>query len=135
MTDSVGQCKWNTVFLNVGIGIELQAEALSAGLGRAITADILIETASRIATQERAFAVREGLTRDQDTLPKKLVNYQMPGTWPEDKIELEDLERMKNEYYTAMAWDMQSGVPTRETLETLGLSDVASDLEKMGKLP
>ena len=135
VTDSVGQCKWNTVFLNVGIGIELQAEALSAGLGRAITADILIETASRIATQERAFAVREGLTRDQDTLPKKLVNYQMPGTWPEDKIELEDLERMKNEYYTAMAWDMQSGVPTREILEGFGLSDVASDLEKMGKLP
>ena len=135
VTDSVGQCKWNTVFLNVGIGIELQAAALSAGMGREIKADDLIDTASRIATQERAFAVREGLTREQDTLPKKLINYRMPGTWPEDKIDPEDLERMKNEYYVAMAWDMKSGVPTRETLEALGLSDVASDLEKMGKLP
>ncbi len=135
ITDSVGQCKWNTVFLNVGIGIELQAEALSAGMGRAITADDLIETASRIATQERAFAVREGLTRDHDTLPKKLINYQMPGTWPEDKIDLDGLERMKSDYYKAMAWDAESGVPTRETLEGFGLSDVASDLEKMGKLP
>ena len=106
ITDSVGQCKWNTVFLNVGIGIELQAEALSAGMGREITADDLIDTASRIATQERAFAVREGLTRDHDTLPKKLINYQMPGTWPEDKVDLEDLECMKNEYYEAMAWDV-----------------------------
>jgi aldehyde:ferredoxin oxidoreductase len=134
ITDSVGQCKWNTVFLNVGIGIELQAEALSAGMGRAITADDLIDTASRIATQERAFAVREGLTRDQDTLPKKLINYQMPGTWPEDKVDLEDLERMKSEYYAAMAWNVKSGVPARETLEALGLFDVALDLEKMGKL-
>ena len=134
LTDAVGQCKWNTVFLNVGIGIELQAEALSAGIGREITVDNLIDTASRIAAQERAYAVREGLTRDQDTLPKKLINYQMPGTWPDDKVDLEDLERMKNEYYAAMAWDMESGVPTRETLEALGLSDVAADLIKLGKI-
>jgi len=135
VADSVGQCKWNTVFLNVGIGIELQAEALSAGLGREITVDNLIDTASRITTQERAFAVREGLTRDQDTLPKKLINHQMPGTWPEDKIDPQSLEQMKNDYYAAMAWDMESGVPTREAFEALGLSDVASDLEKRGKLP
>ena len=135
ITDSVGQCKWNTVFLNVGIGMELQAEALSAAIGRAISVDDLIDTASRMAAQERAFAVREGLTRDQDTLPKKLINFQMPGTWPEDKVEFEDLERMKNEYYAAMAWDVKSGVPTGEALEALGLSDVASDLEKIGKLP
>ncbi len=134
VTDSVGQCKWNTVFLNVGIGIELQAEALSAGIGRELTVDDLIDTASRIAAQERAFAVREGLTRDQDTLPKKLINYRMPGTWPEDKIDLEDLERMKNDYYAAMGWDIQSGVPTRETLEALGLSDVAADLTALGKI-
>jgi aldehyde:ferredoxin oxidoreductase len=135
VTDSVGQCKWNTVFLNVGIGIDLQAAALSAGMGREIKADDLIDTASRIAAQERAFAVREGLTREQDTLPKKLINYRMQGTWPEDKVDPEDLERMKNEYYAAMAWDMESGVPSRETLDALSLSDVASDLEKMGKLP
>jgi aldehyde:ferredoxin oxidoreductase len=134
VTDSVGQCKWNTVFLNVGVGIDLQAAALSAGLGQEITVDDLIDTAYRIAAQERAFAVREGLTREHDTLPKKLINYQMPGTWPEDKIDPQSIERMKSDYYAAMAWDMESGVPTRATLEAHGLSDVASDLEKMGKL-
>ena len=134
VTDSVGQCKWNTVFLNVGIGIKLQAEALSSGLGREITADDLIATASRITTQERAFAVREGLTRDHDTLPKKLINYQMPGTWSEDELDHRGLEQMKSDYYAAMSWDMDSGVPQREILEELGLPDVAADLEKMGKL-
>jgi aldehyde:ferredoxin oxidoreductase len=58
----------------------------------------------------------------------------MPGTWPEDKVDLEDLERMKSEYYAAMAWNVKSGVPARETLEALGLFDVALDLEKMGTL-
>jgi aldehyde:ferredoxin oxidoreductase len=133
VTDSVGQCKWNTLFLNIGIGIELQATALSAGLGREIKVDDLVDTASRIASQERAFAVREGLSREKDTLPGKLINYQMPGSWPEDKIELEGIEQMKNDYYAAMAWDIESGVPTRKTLEALGLSDVASDLEQITK--
>jgi aldehyde:ferredoxin oxidoreductase len=134
VTDSVGQCKWNTVFLNVGIGIELQAAALSAGLGREITVDDLIDVASRIASQERSFAVRGGLTRDQDTLPKRLINYRMPGTWSDDKIDSQSLEKMKNEYYASMKWDVESGIPTRKTLEALGLSDVASDLERIGKL-
>ena len=135
ITDSVGQCKWNTVFLNVGIGIELQAAALSTGLGHEISVEKLIHTASRIAAQERAFAVREGLTRADDTLPKKLIGYQMPGTWPEDKIDAQSLEGMKDDYYTAMAWDVESGVPKRETLDVCGLSDVAADLEKIGRLP
>jgi aldehyde:ferredoxin oxidoreductase len=134
VTDSVGQCKWNTVFLNVGIGIELQAAALSAGLGHETSVEKLINAASRIAAQERAFAIREGLTRADDTLPKKLIGYQMPGTWPEDKIDAQSLEGMKDDYYTAMAWDVETGVPKRETLEGVGLSDVAADLEKMGKL-
>jgi len=133
VTDSVGQCKWNTVFLNVGIGIELQAAALSAGLGRSISVDDLIDTASRIAAQERAFSAREGLTRDNDTLPKKLINYQMPGSWPDDKLDAQTLEAMKDEYYAAMSWDVNSGIPTQETLEACGLHDVATDLDKMGK--
>jgi len=135
ITDSVGQCKWNTVFLNVGIGIELQAAALSAGLGQEVSVEELVDTASRIAAQERAFAVREGLTREDDTLPKKLINYKMPGTWPEDRLDAPSLEGMKDDYYAAMAWDKESGVPTRETLESFGLHDVAESLEKLGKLP
>ena len=41
---------------------------------------------------------------------------------------------MKDDYYAAMAWDVETGVPTRQSLEAYGLSDVADDLEKMGKL-
>jgi len=131
VTDSVGQCKWNTVFLNVGIGIELQARALSAGLGREVTVDELIHAASRIAAQERMFAVREGVTRARDVLPKKLINYQMPGSWPQDRLTAEDLEKMKDDYYRAMGWDLESGIPTAETLIALGLSAIARDLRQV----
>lgn len=128
VTDSLGQCKWNTVFLNVGIGIELQAEALAAGTGRRLAVDDLITRAARIAAQERAFAAREGRGRDDDRLPRRLINYKMPGTWPEDEITAEGLERMKDDYYTAMGWDVASGLPGPALLKDLELDDVARDL-------
>ena len=42
---------------------------------------------------------------------------------------------MKDEYYEAMGWDVKTGIPIRETLISLKLDKVASDLEKHGKLP
>jgi aldehyde:ferredoxin oxidoreductase len=134
VSDTLGQCKWNTIFLNIGISIEFQAKALSAGEGRKTSIEDLMEAASRISCQERAYAVREGMTKDQDTLPKKLINYSMAGTYPDDKVTPEGLEKMKTEYYQAMGWDGKTGIPLLDTLRALNLEDVASDLIKQGKL-
>jgi aldehyde:ferredoxin oxidoreductase len=134
VSDSLGQCKWNTIFLNIGISVEFQAKALSAGEGRETSVEELVEAAARISCQERAYAVREGMTNDQDTLPKKLINYSMAGTYPDDKVTPEGLEKMKTEYYQAMGWDVKTGIPTLDTLRALNLEDVASDLIKQGKL-
>ena len=130
VSDSLGQCKWNTLFLNVGISIEFQANALSAGLGKKFEIDDLIKIASRISTQERLFSIRNGFTRDDDTLPKRLINYQMPGSWPQDKVTTEELEQMKEEFYESMGWDRALGTPTDETLKALDLEDLVNELKK-----
>ena len=39
-----------------------------------------------------------------------------------------ELEKMKDDYYQIMGWDRQTGIPTRQTLEKLGLADVAEVL-------
>jgi aldehyde:ferredoxin oxidoreductase len=135
VSDMLGQCRWNTIFVNAGIGIELQSRMLSAGEGRERSIDELMEIASRLAAQERAFAVREGVTREQDTLPKRLFNHKMPGYFPKDSLDPMKFEEMKDEYYEAMGWDVKTGIPTRETLISLKLGNVASDLEKRGRLP
>ena len=129
VSDSLGQCKWNTIFLNLGVSIEFQAQALSAGLGQHKSVDDLLKAAARINAQEKAFAAREGFTREQDRLPQRLVNTPMPGTWPEDRVTEADLEKLKDDYYQAMGWDVATGVPTRELLHELELDDVALDLE------
>lgn len=126
--DALAQCKWNTLFLNVGISIEFQSKALSAGLGKQIKIDDLMETASRISAQERLFAMRNGLTRDDDTLPEKLVNYKMAGSWPEDMVTPEEMDLMKEDYYEAMGWDKETGAPTKNTLKQLELEDLTQDL-------
>ncbi len=130
VSDSLGQCKWNTLFLNVGVSIEFQAKALSAGLGKHVDIDDLLKIASRISAQERFFSIRAGFTRDHDTLPKKLINYQMPGSWPEDKVTPEELELMKEEFYESMGWDKESGVPRDETLKALDLMDLVNKPKK-----
>ena len=134
VSDTLGQCRWNTIFLNIGVSIEFQAEAMSAGKGEKTTIEDLLEAGARVAAQEKAYSLREGLTREQDTLPKRLFNYQMPGAFPDDKIDPEKFEEMKDEYYEAMGWDAETGIPTFKTLEDLQLSDVATDLEKLGKI-
>lgn len=127
VSDSLGQCKWNTLFLNVGISIEFQAKVLSAGLGKHFEIDDLLETASRISTQEKLFSIRSGCTREDDTLPEKLINHQMPGSWPEDKVTEEEMDLMKEDFYEAMGWDKASGSPSTETLKKLNMDDLVTD--------
>jgi aldehyde:ferredoxin oxidoreductase len=49
-------------------------------------------------------------------------------------LDHEGVERWKRAFYSFEGWDPRTGHPTRATLEKLGLSRVASVLEKKGKL-
>jgi hypothetical protein len=49
--------------------------------------------------------------------------------WPKE----EKVNRMLDEYYDLRGWD-QNGIPTEKKLKELGLSNVAEDLKKMGKI-
>jgi len=46
------------------------------------------------------------------------------------KIDRAEFEAARNEYYRQSGWNVESGVPTRQTLEKLGLEWVADILEK-----
>jgi aldehyde:ferredoxin oxidoreductase len=42
---------------------------------------------------------------------------------------------MLDDYYDERGWDIETGIPTREKLEELGLEDTADDLAERGILP
>jgi len=92
--------------------------------------------ADRIINMERAFLVRDGRTRKMDTIPELFFSEPIQdGPRKGLKINRTKFEKMKEDYYELRGWDIETGIPTKQTLEKLGLKDVADDLDKRGILP
>jgi aldehyde:ferredoxin oxidoreductase len=108
------------------------ARFYNATTGCNISEEDLLHTGERIVNVERAFNVREGLTRKDDRLPERMLNEPMPDGFAKGQVV--DLEPMLDEYYAHRQWDQASGLPTRRKLEELKLDDIATELEALGKL-
>jgi len=85
----------------------------------------ILQAGERIINLQRAFACREGISRKDDTLPKRLLTP-LPDGGAAGKAA--DLEYQLNEYYQLRGWD-DNGIPTQERLEVLGLGAIAGDLK------
>jgi aldehyde:ferredoxin oxidoreductase len=108
----------------------------SAATGVDIDQEILFRAVDRVITLERAFIAREGQTRNEDTLPERFFTEPVPdGPNKGRKIDRTKFEKMKDEYYALRGWDIKTGIPTRKTLQELGLKDVVDELTKLGRLP
>jgi len=134
INDMLGNCKWISSYLDIPITPEMQANILSAGLGISIEADELFKAAKRIRCLERAFDVREGLTQFDDTLPDRLFEPLPDGKFKGERLDRSKFEKMKEEFYTLRGWDTKTGIPTGQTLEKLGLKEIAEDLSNRGIL-
>ena len=98
-----------------------------AATGLAVTADDLRQAGERIANLKRMFTVREGLGREQDRLPARLVDEPLPdGVGKGVALTAEELDFLLDDYYAARGWTA-AGVPTPETLARLGLADLAGE--------
>ncbi len=128
-TDVLGYCQF--VY---GPGWQLYGPSDMAGLLAAATGwDVSVDDVQLIGQRRlnlmRAFNAREGLTRDQDTLPDKLFTKVLEGGRTDGAVlEREELEAGKAMYYEQAGWDAATGNPTRATLEGVGLGWVADDL-------
>ncbi len=76
----------------------------------------------------RAFNAREGVGREADTFPEKMSKALKGGASDGVYIPKGKVEKQFDNYYEMAGWD-DDGKPTRVTLEELGLSWVADDLQ------
>lgn len=88
--------------------------------------------AERICHLRRAYNHRLGITREQETLPRRLLKEPMP-TGPA-KGGLPDLDYMLDEYYELRGCDKETGLPKKEKLRELGLEYVYHDLVRRGMM-
>jgi len=102
-------------------------EAIRAATGFDLDMKAVAQVGERIVNIERAFLVREGITRKDDTMPSRFLRE--PFTTGNSKGSVFELEPMLNEYYTERGWDMRTGIPTREKLRELDLDYVADEID------
>jgi len=121
MNDSLGVCLFPVLS---GIKPEDLCALLNAATGFKLTMEDYWNTARRIYTLERSFNMREGFTRADDSLPARAWEPLTYGPYAGDKLTPEGFQKELDEYYKARGWDPKSGVPTRETLNKLGLGFV-----------
>jgi aldehyde:ferredoxin oxidoreductase len=102
------------------------AALMEAVTGLIFTPDEVQKVGERVNNLAKAFNIREGFTRADDTFPDRLMTEPLKdGASKGQLISKEDLKTMLDEYYTDRGWNPETGVPTRAKLTDLGLGYVA----------
>ena len=128
-TDAPTMCGFLLDMAVVGIATRNTADLMEAVTGISYTPDEILSVGERINNLARAFNVREGFTRADDTLPERLMTEPIPGGVSKGHfISREELKLMLDEYYIARGWDVKTGSPTRATLKALNLEYAADVL-------
>jgi len=131
VTDSLGTCKFQTVFLAVHAPKwDEFSKLIYLVSGIQYTTSQLMEIGERIYTIERMFNNREGFSRKDDALPERYFKEATPIGLPrvrDRKINKEKFEKMLDEYYTLHGWN-DNGVPTIETIQKLGIEKEPSHI-------
>ena len=105
------------------------AAFMEAVTGLAFTAQDVERVGERVNNLARAFNVREGFKRADDTLPERLMTEPLKsGPSKGQLISRKDLETMLDEYYTERGWDLKTGIPTKKKLAELNLGYVAGEV-------
>lgn len=116
MVDALGICKFIAFF--GGIPLTALAELYTAVTGWETTLEELMKAGERIWMLQRAFNVRMGVRRKDDTLPRRFLEEpMMEGAAKGQTVELEP---MLKEYYAERGLD-EKGKPKREKLKELNL--------------
>ena len=103
-----------------------QAELMKATTGWDWTVADILKCGERRLNMLRAFNAREGVGREQDTLPKRIYDEPLKGGASDGvAVTRQEVEEALDMYYDMCGWDVATGKPTRAKLEELGLGWMA----------
>lgn len=119
-TNLLGVCLFSVITL--AVQPSTWAAVLSAATGETWTKEDMLKAAERVINLERMINARWGLSRKDDTLPKRITSEPAPDGRGEGQVA--NIDVSLDSFYAAMGWDRESGLPTAETVERLGLTGV-----------
>jgi len=96
--------------------------SINAATGWNISMDEALQIGERATNMARIFNLREGFSRQDDTLPERLFTGLENGALQGHAMPREEFEQSLTLLYRKKGWDPQTGVPTPEKLRELGLN-------------
>lgn len=132
-TDGLGLCAFSTTCA-YGVDETLLADFFRSATGLSMSADQIMLAGRRMMTLERCINLREGLTRQDDVLPWRIMNEpnrDLVGV-EEPVMRQEMLDQMLDEYYDLHEWS-RGGEPQDDLLRALGLGFVVGDEAAVSK--
>jgi len=122
ISDALGVCK-NTYNNMEVLDWDETAELLVAATGWPWTGEEVRRVGERIVNAERVLNARWGITRRDDTLPRRFLDEPAGPLDSPSAGSVVELGPMIEEYYEARGWDEATGLPTAAKLRELGLED------------
>lgn len=114
--NTVSNCLVNCLF--APIAPSSVARLLSDATGVDYSLEEMMKAGERVWNMKRALNWRWGVRRENDKLPKLLLEPLPDGG---QQGHVPDMQLMMGEYYAARGWDPTTGKPTDERLRSLGL--------------
>jgi len=121
--NSAGLCFW----FNVLLGTETVSQYMTAVTGHLYDVALMLEVGERVSNMRQSFNVREGINSVERKVNGRIVGRPAQTEGPAAGLTVNMDERV-SEYLKAMDWDLNTGKPSRQKLEQLGMDDVAAAL-------
>jgi aldehyde:ferredoxin oxidoreductase len=126
--DCLGICRfvcqgWNSPKL---LGYEHFSELIKLAVGLELGPDKLREIGRRVIDIERLINQREGLTRSDDTLPRRYFDDPMPGGMTKGhRIDRQKFADLITRYYRLRGWDDEGRLSSQRTAEIQNITSIA----------
>ncbi len=126
MASIMGNCVSICSF--TGWSLRELTDMVKAATGWDVTEYELLRVGERAMTLARTFNMREGLTVEDDQLCPRSYSPTQGGALAEGGIDMEELREAVHIYYGMMGWDRETGAPTVDKLQELGVGWAAAYL-------
>ncbi len=132
LLDQFGICRFP--WIETGMDYEYYTKFYNAVSGDNKTTEELFKLSERVWNLTRAFWIREypDFGRNSDQPPKRWYHPSNRGPVKNIHLTQEKVDWLLDHYYALRGWT-KNGIPTREKLEELNLTDVADQLEKLNR--
>jgi len=132
MNDSLTQCRFASERGYGGTINENYVKMINGVTGWSLKLEDVEKLGERIFNLERAFNCREGIRRQDDALPVRVLTQPIPeGPSKGMYTPASEFETLLNEYYQMRGW-RPDGIPAASKLKDLGLADTLKDLIPSG---